>query len=320
MWEGESSTHSSLPVAAFATHGALVIGTDGGDWFSLGPGDRFTPLASSGPASAMVCDASGTVTVAPWQPALRQLRDGAWSTIALTSPVIALAVTPRGLVLADATGGLALMASSSRAPVQELAAEAPVVALAPAGHGLVALLAGGAVAVTRWPAPEAPPVLTVLDTASIGRAHAVFAGAFDGAVLVAGARGLGLIEHGRLIANPGDLGGDAGDRLAGAAPLPSGRALVHGDGGDAWIMDRRLNRVVRVAISGVTGCAAGAEGRALAWTGHGALYAVASDGAHRLLTSGSVVLAAPEVGRIGALAIHWTPERGVRSTRGHTWT
>jgi hypothetical protein len=307
-----------MPIAAFAIHGALVVGTDNGDWLALGSGEQLVTIGSTGPMSAAVLDAADTLTVAGWRPALAQLRGHTWSEIALASPATALAATPRGLVIAEAGGALSLLAGASRVPVQELVAGEPVLDLAPAGGGIVALLANGAIASTEWPGAEVPAMLAVVDTAAIGRAHAVFGDVFDGAVLVAGARGCGVIERGRLVAVASDLG----DRVAGGAAFRShGRALVYCDDGSAYILDRRLSRAAQAPASALAGCASGDDGRVLAWTTAGLLQAVAADGAHRRLTEGSVVLAAPEVGRIGSIALHWTPQTGVRATRGPiAWT
>jgi len=316
---------ASMPVMAFALHGSLVIGTDVGEWFSLGAGVELEALAAIGPASAAVCDATGALTVASWEPRLARLRGGVWSTIALAAPAVALAALRRGLVIADASGGISLLAGASHAPVQELAAGEPVLALARGGgagpgdgDGIVALLAGGAIAVSGWPGQAAPAALAPVDASAIGRVHAVFPGIVDGTVLVAGARGLGLLDRGRLVAVAGDLG----DRIAGAAVFGGrGRALVHTDAGDAWIVDGRLSRMARTAPGAIAGCSPGDDGTVLAWTTGGVLQAIGSDGAHRTLAADGVVLAAPEVGRIGAIAIHWATATGVRVTRGHTtWT
>lgn len=315
---GSLSTPASSPVVAFAIHGALVIGTDGGDWLSLGSGEQLTALGPTGPVSAAVRDASGTLTVASWEPRLAQLRDGAWVSIALAAPAVALAVTPRGLVLADAGGGLALLAGGSRTPVQELTADEPVLELVPGGAGIVALLASGAVATTAWPQADAPAVLAHVDTTAVGRVHALFAGVAGGTVLVAGARGCGVLDRGRLVAVASDLG----DRIAGAAVFHGhGRALLHTDEGEGCVVDDRLSRTARIAVGVIAGCTPGDGGSVLAWTTSGGLHAIAHDGTHRTLADGGVVLAAPEVGRVGAIAIRWAPASGVRVTRGHVaWT
>jgi hypothetical protein len=309
---------ASRPVAAFPIHGSLVIGTDTGAWLSLGSGEQLTAIGSAGPMSAAVQDAAGTLTVASWEPRLAQLRDGAWVSIALAAPAIALAVTPRGLVIADVDGGLSLLAGAARAPVQELTAGEPVLELVASDAGLVALSCSGAVATTGWPRADAPAVLAFVDTTAVGRVHALFPGVRDGTVLVAGARGCGVLDRGRLVAVANDLG----DRIAGAAVFRGrGRALLHTDEGDACVVDDRLSRTARTGAGAIAGCTSGDDGSVLAWTTAGGLQAIASDGTHQALVAGAVVLAVPEVGRVGAAAIHWAPATGVRVTRGHVaWT
>ena len=306
----------SSPVVAFAIHGSLVIGTDTGDWLSLGSGEQLTAMASTGPVSAAVQDASGMLTVASWEARLAQLRnrDEDWLSIALAAPAIALAATPRGLVIGDADGGLSLLAGAAGTPLQELTAGEPVLALLPGGAGIVALLANGMVATTGWPEPAAPAVLASVDTTAVGRVHAMFPGIRDGTVLVAGARGCGVLDRGRLIAVASDLG----DRVAGAAVFRArGRALLHTDDGEGCVVDERLSRTARIAAAGIAGCTPGPDGSVLAWTMSGALREIDSDGTHQALADGGVVLAAPEVGRIGVIAIHWAAATGVRVTRGH---
>src|SRR5262249_46415120 len=83
----------SIPVIAFAIHGTLVVGTDDGEWSTLGPSDQLVPAASTGRSSAAVCDANGTLTIASWEPKLTQYRDGTWTSIALAAPALALAAT-----------------------------------------------------------------------------------------------------------------------------------------------------------------------------------------------------------------------------------
>jgi hypothetical protein len=312
------TTLASSPVAAFAIHGSLVIGTDTGAWLSLGSGEQLTAIASTGPMSAAVRDAAGTLTVASWEPRLAQLRDGVWASIALAAPAAALAVTPRGLVIADAGGGLSLLAGASRAPVQELTTDEPAVELVPGGVGIVALLANGAVATTAWPQAAAAAALSFVDTTAIGRVHALFPGIRDGTVLVAGARGCGVLDRGRLVAVANDLG----DRIAGAAVFRArGRALLHTDEGDGCVVDDRLSRTARIAAGVIAGCTSGDDGSVLAWTTSGGLQAIGDDGTHQALADGDVVLAVPEVGRVGAIAIRWAPSTGVRVTRGHmAWT
>lgn len=304
----------SMPVAAFAIRGSLVIGTDNGEWSTLGAGEQLVPLPGTGPVSAVIDDGAGTLTVACWEPKLEQLRDGAWSQIALSAPAVALASTPRGLVIADTGGGLSVLAGSSRVPLQELTSTEPVVALQPAAQGLVVLAASGAVEVTTWPGQEG--ALVPVSTASIGRAHALFPGIRAGTVLVAGARGLGVLEQKRLVAVTTDLG----DRVSGASVFAGhARAFVFGDDGGSWIVDESLGRPARVRLGAaeVAGCVPGADGTVLAWTTDGVLHVVGHDGASWRVAEDSVVLAAPEVGRIGTIAIHWTPVSGARVSRGH---
>jgi hypothetical protein len=309
---------TSRPVTAFAIHGALVVGSDDGEWFTLGPGDQLSPAASTGRVSAAVTDAAGTLTIASWEPRLTQLSKGVWSSIALAAPAVALAVTPRGLVIADAGGGLSLLAGASRAPVQELSADQPVLALAPRGGGIVALLANGTVVTSAWPDAAAAVMLAEVDTSAIGRVHALFPGMIAGSVLVAGARGYGLLDRDHLVAVANELG----DRIAGAAVFHGhGRALLHTDEGDGCIVDQRLLSSARLAIGAIVGCVSCDDGGVLAWTAAGALHAIDRHAAHRTLADGGVVLAAPEVGRIGAIAIRWAQATGVRITRGHVaWT
>jgi hypothetical protein len=306
----------SIPVAAFAIRGSLVIGTDAGEWSTLGADDQLVPLPATGPVSAAIEDASGTLTVACWEPRLEQLDDPsrAWSEIALGAPAVALAATPRGLVIADTSGGLSLLAGGAHLPVHVLTAPEPVVALQPMEQGLVVLAASGAVEVTTWPGHDGP--LAPVSTASIGRAHALFPGIRRGTVLVAGARGLGVLEQKRLVAVTTDLG----DRIGGAAVFADhGRAFVYADDGEAWIVDDALGRPARVRLGDaeVAGCVPGPDGTVLVWTTEGVLYVVGHDGASWRIADGGVVLAAPEVGRIGSIAIHWTPLGGARVTRGH---
>jgi hypothetical protein len=288
---------------AFAVGGSFVVGTEAGDWLSL-TGEQLAPIASIGRASAAVRDPAGALTVACWEPKLERYEDGAWSSIALASPALALAATAKGLVIADAGGGLSLM--TGRVPVQELVAPEPVVELAPGGDGLVALLASGKLMTTAWPTGEA--TLVAIDTHAIGRAHAMFG------ALVAGAKACGVLDRRRLVAVATPLP----DRIAGAAAFSGrGRFLVHTDDGEACIVDDRLNRVAGLAIGDVAGCASGDGDKVLAWTTAGALEVIASDGAHRRIADGDVVLAAPEVGRIGVIAVR----RGNKVTRGLVaWT
>jgi hypothetical protein len=305
----------SIPVTAFSLRGSLVIGTDGGEWLSLAAGDRLVPLADTGPVSDAVDHGDGTLSVACWAPVLKQLRDGAWTELALSAPATALAVTPRGLVIADTSGGLSLLAGTSRVPVQELTSPEPIVALVSVDDGLVALGASGSVEVTGWPGAEG--ALSPVHTGSIGRAHAIFPGLRRGTALVAGARGVGILEKQRLAAVATDLG----DRIAGVAVFADrGRAFLYADHGEAWIVDEGLARPVRVRLGQgqVVGAVAGADGTVLAWTTDGVLHVVGHDGASWQVTEGGVVLAMPEPERTrGSIAIHWSAAGGARVTRGH---
>lgn len=305
----------SIPVAAFAQRGSLVIGTDSGEWLSLGSGDRLTALPETGPISDAVEALDGTVTVACWEPVLKQLRDGAWVDLALSAPATALAVTPRGLVIADTGGGLSLLAGASRVPVQELSGPEPIMSLQSVDGGLVALGASGSVEVTEWPGGE--PTLMPVHTGSIGRAHAIFPGLRPGTALVAGARGIAVLERQRLSAATTDLS----DRISGVAVFANrGRAFIYADNGDAWIIEDGLGRPSRVDLghAEVAGAAPGADSTVLAWTTDGALHVVGHDGASWRVTDGGVVLAVPEPDTArGSIAIHWTAADGARVTRGH---
>ena len=305
----------SVPVAAFALRGAVVIGTDGGEWVSIGTNDRAVPLADTGPISDCVDHGDGTLSVACWTPVLKQLRDGAWSDLSLSAPATALAVTPRGLVFADTSGGLSLLAGASRVPVQELTAPEPILQMIAVDGGLVALGASGSVETTPWPASEGG--LSPVGTSSIGRAHAIFPGIRRGTAFVAGARGVAVLERGRLASVSTDLG----DRISGAAVFGDrGRALLHADDGSAWIVDEGLARPARVRLGDgrVAGACAGSDGTVLAWTTDGVLHVVGHDGASWQVTDGGVVLALPEPNQIrGSIAIHWSASRGLTVTRGH---
>jgi hypothetical protein len=305
----------SIPVAAFAHRGSLVIGTDSGEWLSLGSGERLVALPETGPISDAVESPDGTVTVACWEPVLKQLRDGAWIDLALSAPATALAVTPRGLVIADTGGGLSLLAGASRVPVQELSGPEPIMSLQAIDGGLVALGASGSVEVTDWPGGE--PVLMPVHTGSIGRAHAIFPGLRPGTALVAGARGIAVLERQRLASATTALS----DRISGVAVFANrGRAFIYADNGDAWIIEDGLGRPSRVQLGNaeVAGAAPGADGTVLAWTTDGALHVVGHDGASWRVTDGGVVLAVPEPDTArGSIAIHWTAADGARVTRGH---
>src|SRR5215813_2522395 len=89
---GTGTRALTSPVMAFAVGGSFVVGTESGDWLSLA-GDQLAPIASTGRASAAVRDAAGVLTVACWEPKLERYERGAWSSIALAAPAIALAAT-----------------------------------------------------------------------------------------------------------------------------------------------------------------------------------------------------------------------------------
>jgi hypothetical protein len=305
----------TIPVAAFTLRGTLVIGTDSGEWLSIGNGDRVVPLADTGPISDVVDHGDGTLSVACWTPVLKQLRDSAWTDLSLSAPATALAMTPRGLVLADTGGGLSLLAGTSRVPVQELTSPEAIVQLVALDGGLAVLGTSGSVEVTTWPGAEGG--LTPVHTGSIGRAHAIFAGLRRGTALVAGARGVGVLERQRLTS----VSTDIGDRVAGVAVFHDrGRALLHADDGSAWIVDEGLARPARVRLGDgkVAGATSGSDGTVLVWTTDGVLHVVGHDGASWQVTDGGVVLALPEPNQIrGSIAIHWSASRGMRVTRGH---
>lgn len=305
----------SIPVAAFSLRGSLVIGTDSGEWLSVAAGESLVPLDETGPISDAVDHGDGTLSVACWAPVLKQLKNGVWTDLALSAPGTALAVTPRGLVIADTGGGLSLLAGSSRVAVQELTSPEAVVALLPVEDGLVALGASGSIEVTTWPGTEGG--LTPVHTGSIGRAHAIFPGLRRGTAMVAGARGVGILERQRLTSVSTDLG----DRIGGVAVFADrGRAFLHADNGDAWIVDEGLARPARVRLgdSKVAGATQGADGTVLAWTTDGVLHVVGHDGASWRITEGGVVLALPEPNQIrGSIAIHWSDSTGARVSRGH---
>ncbi len=306
---------SSIPVSAFSLRGSLVIGTDRGEWLAVGSGDRLDPLADTGPVSDAVEHNDGTLTVACWAPVLKQLRSGTWTDLALSAPATALAITPRGLVLADTSGGISLLAGTSRVPVQELTSPEPILAMLGIDDGLVALGASGTIETSTWPGGEA--TLTPVSTGMIGRAHALFPGVRRGTAFVAGARGLGLLERQRL----GSVSTDFGDRIAGVAVFAErGRAFAYADNGDAWIIDDSLARPARVRIgeSKVAGAVAGTDGTVLVWTTDGVLHVVGHDGASWRIADGGVVLALPEPNQIrGSIAVHWTESGGARVSRGH---
>lgn len=235
--------------------------------------------------------------------------------LVLSAPATALAVTPRGLVIADTTGGLSLLAGSSRVPVQELTSPEPILGLVTVDDGLVVLGASGSVEVTSWPGSEGG--LVPVHTGSIGRAHAIFPGLRHGTAVVAGARGVGVLERQRLVSVTTDLG----DRISGVAVFGErGRAFLYADSGEAWIVDEGLARPARVRLGDakVAGAAPGTDGTVLAWTTDGVLHVVGHDGASWRITEGGVVLALPEPNQIrGSIAIHWSATGGTRVTRGH---
>lgn len=305
---------SSIPVSAFTLRGSLVIGTDRGEWFSVTSGDQLEPLADTGPIADVIL-ADGTISVACWAPVLKQLRGVVWTDLALSAPATAIASTPRGLVIADTGGGLSLLAGMSRVPVQELTSPEVVVTLLPLEDGVVALGTSGTIEVSTWPGSEGG--LVPVNTAAIGRAHAIFPGLRRGTVFAAGARGLGLVERQRLVASATDFP----DRIAGVAVFAEkSRAFVYADSGEAWIVDESLARPARVRLGDgrIAGAAAGTDGTVLAWTTDGVLHVVAHDGASWRIADGGVVLALPEPNQIrGSIAIHWSESTGVRVSRGH---
>ncbi|MFN0251994.1 MAG: hypothetical protein ACKV2T_34275 [Kofleriaceae bacterium] len=310
----------SMPIAAFSHAGSLVIATDDGAWLRLGAGESLEPMTPTGPMSDVVAETDGTVTVACWSPELRQLRQGAWSTISLSAPATALAATPRGIVIADTGRVLSLLSGAARMPVQELTSPEPILSLVWVGS-LVALGASGTVEVSTWPVVEGG--LVPLHTGTIGRAHAIFAGIRPGSALVAGARGIATLDHTpsasgtrpRIAAVTTDLK----ERVSGAVVFTDRqRALVYADSGDAWIVDEGLVRATPVRLSaGVIGAAPSGDGSVLAWTADGALHTIGSDGATWRVTGDGVVLAAADPGRTGTVAIHWSKTGGTRVTRGH---
>ncbi len=306
----------SVPVAAFPHGGTLVIATDDGEWLRLGAGESLEPMTATGPMSDVVAESDGTVTVACWEPKLWQLRGGAWSTISLSAPATALAATPRGIVIADTSGGLSLLAGAARVPVQELTSPEPVLSLVWVG-GLVALGASGSVEVSTWPVVEGG--LVPIHTGTIGRAHAIFGGIRPGTALVAGSRGLAILDADGTRPRLQAVTTDLKERVSGAAVFTDRqRALVYADSGEAWIVDEGLVRANAVRLSaGVIGAAPSGDGSVLAWTADGALHTIGSDGATWRVTGDGVVLAIADPGRTGSIAIHWTAKSGTRVTRGH---
>jgi hypothetical protein len=257
--------------------------------------------------SDVVAEADGTVTVACWSPELRQLRQGAWSTISLSAPAMALASTPRGIVIADTGGGLSLLSGAARVPVQEVTSPEPIVALG----------ASGTVEVSTWPVVEGG--LVPIHTGTIGRAHAIFAGIRPGTALIAGSRGIATLDADGTRPRLAAVTTDVKERVSGAAVFTDRqRAFVYADSGEAWIIDEGLVRANAVRLSaGVIGAAPSGDGSVLVWTADGALHTVGSDGATWRVTGDGVVLAVPDPGRTGSIAIHWTASGGTRVTRGH---
>jgi hypothetical protein len=306
----------SVPVAAFPHGGTVVIATDDGEWLRLGSNDALEPMSTTGPMSDVVAESDGTVTVACWTPELRQLRDGTWSTISLSAPATALASTPRGIVIADASGGLALLSGAARVPVQELTSPEPILSLVWAGS-LVALGASGTVEVTTWPVVEGG--LVAIHTGTIGRAHAIFDGIRPGTAIIAGARGLAILDADGQRPRLRAVSSGLEERVSGAAVFADRqRALVYGDNGDGWIVDESLVRANPVRLSaGILGATTSSDGTVLVWTADGALHTIGHDGATWRVTGDGVVLAVADPGRTGTLAIHWTPSGGTRVTRGH---
>ncbi|HEY4175984.1 MAG TPA: hypothetical protein VGM90_04105 [Kofleriaceae bacterium] len=319
----DASSVGSMPVAVHATgNGALVIGTDDGEWLMLAkPGEQLASLPSTGPVSDAVVAIDGTLYVACWEPRLEQLRDGAWREVPLETPATALAATPTGLVIADIGGGLSVLANDADltiAPRQILSSQEPLVSLVSLAGGVVGLGASGSVEITAWPGEPDDP-LEAIHTGTIGRAHAIFAGMAEGTAMIAGARGLGILdaENRRLIAVTTELG----ERIAGGIPFADRRrAFVYGDDGGGWIVDELLSRQVRVNLgAAVSGAAAHGDGTVLAWTADGALHSISHDGSSYRIVDGDVVLAAPELARVdtATIAIHWSRSTGTRVTRGH---
>jgi len=296
------------PAYAFVVEGSLVIGSDAGAWSRVGSDGHLAALPSTGRVSAWTQDARGVVTVACYAPRLEQLTSDAWTSIALSTPALALAATPRGLVLADTSGGIALLSGVSRVPVQEHTASEPVVELIAIGGGLAMLSNGGTVFVTTWPGQEG--TLVPVATGAIGRAHAMWPGIASGTAIVAGASGVGVLEERRFAAVVTDLG----ERIAGVAPVGRSRAIMLGDTGNAWVVDERLARRSRVQCSDLVGAAAAGD-HALGWTRDGALYSIDGDGRAERLAARDVVLAVRDA------TIHWTETAGAWVTRegGPAW-
>lgn len=302
----------------------MIVGTDAGEWLAIeavrdGTGVR--RVCDTGPFAAVAREEAG-LAIASWGAQLVRLRAGERAEgepAALAIAALALVSTPRGLVIASVDGGLSLLANDRSVPVQELAAPAPIVEmLAHATRGLALLGAGGTLDVTTWPASPGP--LVRVDPAAIGRPHALFAGMTPGTALVAGARGVAILDGTRL-ATAAAIGPD---RVCAAVAFAGrGRACLCDDAGAAWIVDASLGRVDRVRLpdASFAGLAAGPRGAVLAWTDGGALYEILHDGESRRLAAERVVLA---LGRADdVIAIQWTAADGVSATatgRGAAWT
>ncbi|MEO8700006.1 MAG: hypothetical protein ABI867_08175 [Kofleriaceae bacterium] len=285
----------ATPSVAFALDREFVVGTDAGAWFvAIEAG--VLPLPPTGPFSAAVRDGDRLV-VASWEPRLLVLSDRAWTPLDLASPALALAVHARGLVIADGDGGVSVLASGTRVPIQEVTAPAPIVELVALTDSVLALAADGALSVLG-----SEGALQPIDCTAIGRPHAVFA-IDPKTAIVAGARGVAIVNGSRLTAVTTDLP----ERIRGAAAFRSSdRLCLHDDAGVAWLLGATLGDVVRVRLRdamfvGVTG---GADSL-LAWTSDGALHAIHPDGSVAKLATREVALALVEQGH--AIAFHAGP-------------
>jgi hypothetical protein len=302
------------PSALLAGSRALVLGTDLGEWRTIGAGGELRPLPATGPVGAAVVDGAGIVTVSCWEASIKQLRRDGWAEIMLDAAALALAVSPHGVIAGDAAGGLTLVPEGSRAPVHELVTKTPIVELHAAGDSLVVLDALGALSTTTWPKGAAE--LVPIDPRALGRPHTLVPGPHAAATVVVGDRGLGLLDATGLT-------GVVIEPFVRAVTWFPGtdRACVVTDAGAAWIVDGTLARVARIRIAEacVEGCAAMPDGCLLAWTADGDLYAIEPTGAARRLEEGDVVLAAPDPGEAaGYVALHWTASGGVRLSMGRT--
>ncbi len=340
---------ASAPVMVCATRDGLVIGSDAGEWCAV-VGDRSTsggaarsgdagpcelrPLPATGPVSAAAVDAAGVLNVVCWEASVKQLRDGSWTDVALGAVPLALvqlassdaggSVTHDGLaragvtalVAGDTSGGLLIVPTTARIPVQELTAPEPIVELHALPEALVVLGARGALGVTGWPRVADAPLVSVA-TASIGHVYAAFAGMRAGTLVLAGARGIGILEHGRVTGVS-----ELADRIRTVAAFRGhDRACLVTDAGDAWLVDTTLARVGRLQIGDpLAGAVAAPDGSVLAWTQHGTLHVVERDGKTTRVAEHDVVLGAPDpADPHGYLAVHWTPT-STRITKGRaTW-